>query len=175
MIEDVLKQKQPIAIFLLGANGSGKSSLRKYLDLSDIQTNIDPDLLNKIALNRGIGDYLVAASKQALKMYESSIKQDLNVCLESTLSGKGALRRIMYARQMGYYVLAYFLGLESVEMNIERVRSRVIKGGHDIAIQIKQQQNWEVFVVEHIPWNMSAVVHKEKRLQIRQGYRQTFA
>ncbi|WP_119328544.1 hypothetical protein [Cysteiniphilum halobium] len=40
----------PIAIFLLGANGSGKSSLRAYLDLSNIQTNIDPDALNRIAM-----------------------------------------------------------------------------------------------------------------------------
>ncbi len=45
-------QNTPLAVFLIGTNGSGKNSLRNYLNLTDIQTNIDPDVLNRIYRNK---------------------------------------------------------------------------------------------------------------------------
>ncbi|WP_119344488.1 zeta toxin family protein [Facilibium subflavum] len=125
-------QYQPLAVFLIGANGSGKSSLRKYIDLSDIQTNIDPDALNKITRLKQGKDDVIYASKQALLMYRYALENKLNVCLESTLAGKGTINRIYQAKSQGYYIVAYFMGLGSVDLNIERVKKRVLAGGHDI-------------------------------------------
>jgi predicted ABC-type ATPase len=134
---------QPVAVFLLGANGSGKSSLRSYLDLSDIQTNIDPDALNRIAKYRAKDNYLMFASKQAIRLFNHALRSNLNVCMESTLSGQSAMNRIKVAKNHGYYVIAYFVGLSSVELNIERVRQRVLKGGHNIPnnLIVKRYQN----------------------------------
>ena len=124
---------QPVAIFLLGTNGSGKSSLRAYLDLSNIQTNIDPDALNRIARLKCKNNPLIFASKQALQLYKSALENGLNICMESTFSGKSILSRILRAKQQGYRTVCYFMGLENVALNIERVADRVKKGGHDIA------------------------------------------
>ena len=60
----IVYDKTPLAVFLLGANGSGKSTLRNYLNPTEIQINIDPDVLNKLYQNRGddaLGFLLVAS------------------------------------------------------------------------------------------------------------------
>lgn len=123
---------QPLACFLIGANGSGKSTLRNYLNLSEIQTNIDPDALNRIAKYQHKENYQLYASKQALRLFSQAIDQHLNLCMESTLSGKGTIKRIQQAKARGYYLIGYFLGVNGVEININRVKNRVLQGGHDI-------------------------------------------
>ena len=122
----------PLAIFLIGANGSGKSTLRKYLNLSDIQTNIDPDVLNRIFKTRYPENYLIESARQALNMYNEGIKSRLNICIESTLSGCGTTNRIKLAKDSGYHVIGYFVGLTNVDLNLERIRNRVTHGGHNI-------------------------------------------
>lgn len=122
----------PLAVFLVGTNGCGKSSLRNYLNLSDIQTNIDPDVLNRVYRAKYPDTYQIEAGKQALKMYDDALKHDLNICLESTLAGRGTMQRIIEAKKNGYFTIAYYIGLNSVELNLERIAARVARGGHDI-------------------------------------------
>jgi predicted ABC-type ATPase len=122
----------PLAVFLIGSNGSGKSTLRNYLNLSDIQTNIDPDALNRIYKEKYPQNYQLESAKQALKMYSYALDNDLNVCLESTLSGHGTVNRIIDAKKRGYYVIGYFVGLDCVDLNIKRIAMRVANGGHHI-------------------------------------------
>lgn len=126
----------PLVIFLLGNNGSGKSSLRNYLNLSDIQTNIDPDALIKIYKYKYEANYQLKASKQALQMYNQALNLKLNICLESTLTGYGIQTRIKKAKQQGYMVVSYYLGLNSVELNLTRIATRVANGGHNIPAEI---------------------------------------
>ncbi len=122
----------PLAVFLIGANGSGKSTLRNYLNLTDIQTNIDPDVLNRIYKNRYPNTYLIESAKQALTMYKQGIDSGVNICIESTLAGHGTTERIIQAKKHGYFTVAYFVGLNDVELNLKRVRQRVAEGGHNI-------------------------------------------
>lgn len=122
----------PLAVFLVGTNGSGKSSLRNYLNLSDIQSNIDPDVLNRVYRAKYPQTYQVEAGKRALKMYDDALKNGLNICLESTLAGRGTMQRVIAAKQAGYFTVAYYIGLNSVELNLERIAMRVARGGHDI-------------------------------------------
>lgn len=133
----------PLAIFLIGANGSGKSTLRNYLNLSDIQMNIDPDLLNRIFKVKYPNNYLVEAAKQALTMYNQALRNNLNLCIESTLSGKGTMQRIIAAKKQGYFVIGYFVGLNNVELNLQRIRERVKQGGHDILENIVRRRYTE--------------------------------
>ena len=122
----------PLAVFLIGTNGSGKSSLRRYLDLSDIQSNIDPDVLNKIYKSKYPNSYQIDAARQALKMYDDALNLGLNICLESTLAGRGTMARIKAAKDAGYYTIGFYIGLNSVEINLARIAMRVARGGHDI-------------------------------------------
>lgn len=122
----------PLAIFLIGANGSGKSTLRKYLDLSEIQTNIDPDALNRIFKPQNPEHYQVLAARNALDMYKRALDKKLNLCIESTLCGHGTLSRIREAKEHGYHLIGYFIGLNSAKLNIARIANRVRNGGHYI-------------------------------------------
>lgn len=133
----------PLAVFLLGTNGCGKSSLRNYLNLSDIQTNIDPDVLNRIYKAKFPRTYQIEAGKQALKMYDEALSNGMNICLESTLAGRGTMQRIIAAKAQGYHTIAYYIGLNSIELNLERIAMRVARGGHDIAETLVRKRYFE--------------------------------
>ena len=138
--------RTPLAVFLIGANGSGKSTLRTYLNLSDIQTNIDPDVLNRICQTKYPKHYQIQAAKQALTMYHYALENNLNVCIESTLAGKGTMHRIREAKKRGYYLMGYFVGLNHVELNLERIAHRVRLGGHHIEELIVRKRYQEALV-----------------------------
>ncbi len=125
--------QQPLAIFLLGTNGSGKSTLRHYLDLSEININIDPDLLNKAYSNKYPNTYQIEAAREAILQFNNAIQKGLNVCIESTLSGNGIIQRIIKAKTSGFHLIAYYVSLNDVELNISRIKQRVKNGGHHIA------------------------------------------
>lgn len=130
----------PLAVFLIGANGCGKSSLRKYLNLSDIQMNIDPDILNRINKVKFPDNYQIESAKQALRIFAEAMTNNFNVCIESTLSGKGTMQRIIEAKNRGYYTLGYFVGLSDVELNLKRIAMRVAVGGHNIAENVVRRR-----------------------------------
>ena len=51
---------------------------------------------------------------------------------ETTLAGRGYLRRIDEWRLIGYRVTLLFLSLQSPDQAIDRVRRRVQQGGHHV-------------------------------------------
>jgi predicted ABC-type ATPase len=60
------------------------------------------------------------------------IKERVSINQETTLPGEAVVRYAKQAREAGYFITLYFVGIENVEMAIERVKARVAKGGHGI-------------------------------------------
>lgn len=56
----------------------------------------------------------------------------MNVLIETTLSGKSVSNLIMQARKQGYLITLIFIFLDNEELCIERVKTRVSKGGHPV-------------------------------------------
>ena len=52
--------------------------------------------------------------------------------LESTLTGHTILKRLREAKEAGFEVGLYYVALGDPELNIARVRARVLAGGHHI-------------------------------------------
>ena len=52
--------------------------------------------------------------------------------VETTLSGNTYLKMMARAKAAGYLVVLLYVGTEDVEINLQRVRQRVRKGGHDV-------------------------------------------
>jgi predicted ABC-type ATPase len=52
--------------------------------------------------------------------------------VETTLSGNTYLKMAARAKEAGFTVMAILVGTTSVEINIERIKGRVEKGGHDV-------------------------------------------
>ena len=53
--------------------------------------------------------------------------------MESTLSGNSIIQRMKTAKENGFYVHLNYIGVNSVEINLARVKARVKSGGHFIA------------------------------------------
>ena len=61
-----------------------------------------------------------------------AIAQQANYALETTLGGDTIVALLLEAAAAGLGVNVWFVGLESVELHVARVRQRVARGGHDI-------------------------------------------
>lgn len=112
-----------------GVNGVGKSSLTGVLKsrLDDLGIIIDVDKLT--AAN---GGDLIAGGREAVNKIESCIEKGICFTQETTLSGKRTLKTMRDARERGYFVRLYYVGLDSLEESISRITNRVLKGGHHI-------------------------------------------
>lgn len=67
-----------------------------------------------------------------LKRIDELFKLKVDFAFETTLASKTYKEKVLYAQANGYKVTLLFLWLNSVELAVERVQSRVSKGGHNI-------------------------------------------
>ena len=112
-----------------GVNGVGKSSLSGVLSAEsrDLGTIIDTD---KITAEHG-GDRL-AGGKKAIEKINSCLEKGVNFTQETTLSGAKTLKTIQRARDLDYFIRLYYIGINTAEESIDRIKNRVRKGGHNI-------------------------------------------
>jgi predicted ABC-type ATPase len=126
---------RPTLTIIAGSNGCGKSTLTSSARDKFQQTPIlDPDAIAKSlrqTLDSGNSD--IEAGKQVLRLAEQMISDKQSFTVETTLSGSTYLRMAQRAQEAGFNLLVVFVGTASVEINIQRVKIRVIKGGHDVS------------------------------------------
>lgn len=96
-----------------GVNGCGKSSLTGALkaERSDLGTVLDGDRPSTI---------------------DECLEKGISFTQETTLSGAHTERTIRRAKDLGYTIRLYYIGLDTVEESLGRIRNRVAKGGHNI-------------------------------------------
>jgi predicted ABC-type ATPase len=73
-----------------------------------------------------------AAWYEGRRLLERAIAERLQFAFETTLGGATITELLERAIASGIEVRIWFVGLDSVERHIERVRARVAAGGHDI-------------------------------------------
>jgi predicted ABC-type ATPase len=74
----------------------------------------------------------IEAGKRVLRAAEQLLQDQQSFTVETTLSGVTYLKMAQRAKAAGYIIMVVFVGTSAVEINIERVKARVIKGGHDV-------------------------------------------
>jgi predicted ABC-type ATPase len=131
------KTRTPAQIHVLaGVNGAGKSSIvgATIRDKGGEYYNPDEAAREIIAANPGLGqtEANAAAWELGRKLLERAIDQGLDFTFETTLGGNTMPGLLVEAAQRGIEVRIFFVGLDSAEAHIERVRQRVRAGGHDI-------------------------------------------
>ena len=111
-----------------GVNGAGKSSLTGVLkaERTDLGRIIDPDRLT--AQHGGA----LEGGREAIRQQEACLAAGLSFAQETTLSGIRTLRTVRRARDAGYFIRLFYVGLDSAEESIARIANRVRKGGHSI-------------------------------------------
>jgi len=121
---------------IAGVNGAGKSSIggAAFRGLGGDYFNPDESARELMAATPGLGPFEadVAAWQQGTKLLRQAIAGRLDYAFETTLGGNIIPRLLAEAAAQGIGVYVWYAGLSSPELHIQRVRSRVRKGGHDI-------------------------------------------
>lgn len=119
-------------VVFAGVNGAGKTTLYQandeYLDMPRI--NLD-EIVRDIGSWKNKSNVAKAGLIAVKQIKELFLKED-SFNQETTLCGHMILRNIRQAKELGYEVVLYYVGLDSADLAKERVRQRVSAGGHGI-------------------------------------------
>lgn len=129
---------KPICWMIAGPNGAGKTTFAlKYLpEVAGCQNFVNADLIAAGLSPLEPGRELVAAGRLFLKEMSSYIAKRESFGFETTLAGRGYLRKVRQMMSEGWEVNLIYLALPDVELSILRVAERVAHGGHFVAEDI---------------------------------------
>jgi predicted ABC-type ATPase len=123
----------PRLTVIAGANGSGKTTLTRLnqIDFREFPL-LDPDAISKALHPTAPGTSAVAAARKVLNSARQHIEKGESFAVETTLSGQGYLQMMLDTRARGFEIVLVYIGTERVEINVARIRDRVLAGGHDV-------------------------------------------
>jgi len=130
---------------IAGVNGTGKSSFS--------------GVLKSLAENRFIGEIVdidkittenkvfpLEGSKIAMLRIAELLENEKCLTFETTLEGNKTEVTAATAKELGYYVRLYYIGLDTPEECLRRINSRVARGGHnigDIDVRRRFSERWK--------------------------------
>ena len=124
--------KKPILYIIAGANGSGKSTLASELLPAKTLEFLNADEIAKEICPEHIESVKIQAGKIVLQKLDELLNKKKSFALETTLSGKNHIKTINKAKDLGYLVILIYSYLDSPLMCENRIKIRVLSGGHDI-------------------------------------------
>jgi len=127
----------PARIYVLaGVNGAGKSSIGGEAIKAAGDCFYNPDLQARQILSAKPGLTITAANAEAWALGRQGLEQALRsgsqFKFETTLGARTITELLLNGAQAGAEVHVWYAGLSSPELHLQRVRSRVAAGGHDI-------------------------------------------
>ena len=119
---------------IAGCNGAGKTTAtftilpeiincKEFVNADEIAKGLSPFQPEKVAFESG---------RIMLNRINELLKENQSFAFETTLSTKSYKQKIILAREKGYSITLLFFWLQSLELAKERVRMRVLEGGHNI-------------------------------------------
>ena len=124
---------RPTLTFIAGANGSGKTTLTRWnSELFEEIPLLDPDAIANTLQATASTLFPMAAGRHVLKSAKEHLKKTESFAVETTLAGKHYLQMMLDARNRGFEIVLVYIGTENVEINLARIRNRVLAGGHDV-------------------------------------------
>lgn len=111
-----------------GPNGAGKSTLVDRYLRSGLPV-VNPDV---IAAQDGVAP--LEAGRRAILERRNRLAERRSFLIETTLTGRGEIGFVEEAARQGYRITLFFVGINSVQTSVGRVRVRVAAGGHDVPI-----------------------------------------
>ena len=129
---------QPTYVVFAGVNGAGKSTFYRSRYWCDCEADMHLPRVNPDEILALEGkDWSSAANqlwagKQAVREIDEHFRRMESFNQETTLTGRTSVMRIQKAFELGYRVKLFYIGVDSCDIALERIRHRVGTGGHDI-------------------------------------------
>jgi predicted ABC-type ATPase len=128
-----VRKSKKLIIIIAGPNGAGKTTFAngflemkgkiRFLNADQFARNRSPEFPEGAAIQAG---------KDLLHEMELLVDRGENFAFEITLSGRTYARRIREWRTKGFRVELVFLVLQSAEIAVNRVKTRVEQRGHNV-------------------------------------------
>jgi predicted ABC-type ATPase len=134
---------RPFIFVLAGVNGAGKSSVGGAMLAEHGLAWFNPDSFARelvAQLGLAVEEANARAWTHGRSQLEAAIANGTNYAFETTL-GARTIPALLAEAAATHDVVMLFCGLRSPEMHIQRVRSRVASGGHDIP-EDKIRERW---------------------------------
>lgn len=123
---------------IAGCNGAGKTTAsftilpevlncKEFVNADEIAKGLSPFQPEKVAFEAG---------RIMLNRINKLLANDEVFAFETTLATKSYKAKIASAQKKGYNVILLFFWLEDVDLAIERVKTRVQEGGHNIETEV---------------------------------------
>jgi predicted ABC-type ATPase len=133
-----------------GPNGAGKTTFaNEFLPIEAECLNfINADLIAKGLSPFKPDRMAIEAGRLMIRYINECIRKNESFAFETTLSGKGYIKKINDWKKQQYEIILYFFKLPSVEFAIERVKLRVAQGGHSVSerdIRRRFERSWYNF------------------------------
>lgn len=123
---------------IAGCYGAGKTTAsftilpeilncKEFVNADEIAKGLSPFQPEKVSIEAG---------RIMLQRINEVLNSEENFAFETTLATKSYRSKIFLAKKKGYTVTLLFFWLRNVALAIERVRTRVIEGGHYIESEI---------------------------------------
>ena len=124
----------PRLYIISGCNGSGKTTASYALlpELLDCSEFVNSDEFAKHLSPFAPEGAAITASRLMLRKVNYLFAKREDFCIETTLATRSLLKMVRSAQQKGYYVTVLYFWLNSPDLAVDRVASRVRAGGHDI-------------------------------------------
>jgi predicted ABC-type ATPase len=138
---------------IAGVNGAGKSSIAGAHIRASGGDYFNPDEVTRELMANNSSMTLNEANSKAwtigFEQLNRAIANDDDYIFETTLGGNSISNALHQAIDEGREVSIFYCGLSSADLHIERVATRVARGGHDIPEE-KIRQRWENSIINMI-------------------------
>lgn len=164
----------PTVTVIAGPNGAGKSSLQSLLrqahlfDCSVVNIDaleIDIDTLPADPL-RYAGEIAKRTDKKFRELCEEAISKKNDFAFECNLRAE-QVKYLGLFEEAGYNINLVFIWLDSLELSIDRVKKRVLKGGHHVgnkSIKINYTEGLKNLDEYFTDWNNVYIINNSKDL-----------
>ena len=126
----------PNLYIIAGCNGAGKTtasltvlpemlSCQEFVNADEIARGLSPLNPEKAAIDAG---------RIMLQKIEKLLQNGDDFAFEATLSSRNYAKIVKKAKQNGYMITLLFFWLDSPDLAIARVRTRVQEGGHNVPV-----------------------------------------
>jgi predicted ABC-type ATPase len=115
----------PRILVFAGPNGSGKSTVSQAWEPTGLYINAD-----NIKAVRGCSD--LEAAREAERLRELCLSERRSFTFETVLSTERNLDLLYRARTAGFHIESVFVLTADPELNVFRVKSRELSGGHGV-------------------------------------------